>query len=564
MTVLLLWASCSPTLARTPASIAGGAREFLRQQEREQATRQQQEAAAHVRLLPNAGATQLTPLPGAETPCFAINTIVLRGDAAEQFNFALQRVSAGDDPAIGRCLGKNGINAVLGRVQNAIARRGFVTTRVLAGAQQLQSGTLVLTLVPGRVRNVRFAADASVRGTKWNALPVNDGDLINLRDLEQGLENWRRVPTAHADIQIVPSDADNPQPGDSDLIIRYQQAFPLRLNLSLDNGGSDATGRYQGSVTLSFDNWWTLNDMFYASFTHDIGGGSGQRSKAYTVHYSLPFGYWTAGLTSNSSDYYQVVAGVRRPYIYSGHSDLTEIKLTRILQRNATGKTSLSLRGLLRGSRNFINDAEIRVQRRRTVAWELGVQHREYVANTTLDLGLAYRRGTGALGALPAPEEKFGEGSARFRIITGNLNLILPFQLTMPWGRQDFRYGLHGRMQWNETPLTAQDRFAIGGRHTVRGFDGEMSLLAERGWLLRNDVGISLGMHEAYLGLDYGEVGGPTAIRLPGTRLAGAVAGVRGQLRQLSYDFFTGTPLSKPDHFATASLTAGFQLHYAF
>jgi len=46
---------------------------------------------------------------------------------------------------------QNGINAVLGRVQNAIARRGFVTTRVLAGAQQLQSGTLVLTLVPGRV-----------------------------------------------------------------------------------------------------------------------------------------------------------------------------------------------------------------------------------------------------------------------------------------------------------------------------------------------------------------------------------------------------------------------------
>lgn len=45
------------------------------------------------------------------------------------------------------------------------------------------------------------------------------------------------------------------------------------------------------------------------------------------------------------------------------------------------------------------------------------------------------------------------------------------------------------RAQWNRTPLTPQDRFAIGGRYTVRGFDGETSLMGERGWLLRNDIG---------------------------------------------------------------------------
>ena len=31
--------------------------------------------------------------------------------------------------------------------------------------------------------------------------------------------------------------------------------------------------------------------------------------------------------------------------------------------------------------------------------------------------------------------------------------------------------------------------FSIGGRYTVRGFDGEASLMGERGWLLRNDIG---------------------------------------------------------------------------
>ncbi len=41
-------------------------------------------------------------------------------------------------------------------------------------------------------------------------------------------------------------------------------------------------------------------------------------------------------------------------------------------------------------------------------------------------------------------------------------------------------------------PLITQDRFSIGGRYTVRGFDGETTLIGERGWLLRNDLGLSL------------------------------------------------------------------------
>ncbi|MFT2612525.1 ShlB/FhaC/HecB family hemolysin secretion/activation protein, partial [Escherichia coli] len=88
--------------------------------------------------------------------------------------------------------------------------------------------------------------------------------------------------------------------GQSDLVISYRQAFPLRLAVSVDDSGSDATGKYQGSITLSYDNWWTLNDLFYVSVNHDLGGGNaGPRgSRGSTVHYSLPFGYWNLGFTT--------------------------------------------------------------------------------------------------------------------------------------------------------------------------------------------------------------------------------------------------------------------------
>jgi len=85
--------------------------------------------------------------------------------------------------------------------------------------------------LPGHVRHIRFAADASPRGTAWNALPISEGDILNLRDIEQGLENFKRATTAEADIQVTPTETAA-QPGDSDLVIHYQQRFPFRFNVS--------------------------------------------------------------------------------------------------------------------------------------------------------------------------------------------------------------------------------------------------------------------------------------------------------------------------------------------
>lgn len=540
------------------------AQELLRQQERERVLRKQQEPGSDVRLHRTQEKTDAGWMPDSETPCFPIGRISLTGDANERFQFSLNSVTQGADSLVGRCLGAKGINAVLARMQNAVVAQGFVTTRILAAPQDLKGGELVLTVIPGRVRAIRFAPDASPRGTKWNALPVSSGDILNLRDIEQGLENFKRVPTAEADIRIEPADSTDARPGESDLVISYQQAFPFRLTLSADDGGSSATGKYQGGITISYDNLLTLNDLFYASLNNDLGGGdAGARgTKGYTIHYSLPFGYWTLGATSSANQYHQSVAGVNQTYIYKGESENNEIKLSRLIYRDAVRKTTISLRGFMRTSNNFIDDTEIEVQRRRTAGWEAALGHREFIGTTTLDMNLAYRRGTGAFGALPAPEEAFGEGASRPGIITADAAFNVPFTLA----EQRLRYNGTWRAQWNRTPLVPQDRFAIGGRYTVRGFDGANVLSAERGWLIRNDLGLTLGAsgQEIYLGLDYGEVSGPSSEQLLGNRLAGAVIGLRGGFKGMQYDIFLGQPIMKPQGFQTASTTAGFNFNWSF
>ena len=578
--------------------------EQIRQQERLRLLRQKLEpqpnAREAVEQLKQSIPSAVEVIPEQESPCFIISTINLTGDDASQFQFALDEVIANalQPPAtnaiLGRCLGVGGINAVMARVQNAIISKGFITTRVLAAPQDLKTGSLVLTVIPGLINSIRLTPDSSIRANTWNAIPMTKGDLLNLRDIEQALENFKRVPTAEADIQIEPAppttadiakqldSSGEPkvqlaaQPGLSDVVIRYQQRMPFRMSLHLDDSGFNSTGKYQGGLTLSGDNLLTLNDLVYLNYNHDLGGGDkGRRgNNGYNAHYSVPWRYWLFSTNTSTNNFYQTVAGANQSYLFSGHSQYAEVKVSRLLFRNSINKTSTSLKGFLRQSNNFIDDTEIEVQRRRTAGWELGFNQSWFLGSAILDYNLAYRHGTGAQGALPAPEQNFGEGTSRMRLLTGDLNLLLPFSVPTPWGKQGLQYNATLRGQTNFTPLTPQDRFSIGSRYTVRGFDGQQILIADNGWLIRNELIAPIAQtgQAVYWGLDYGRVGGQSSALLIGKQLAGTVIGLRGSglasglkaLSGLNYDIFIGKPINKPEGFSSYDTSAGFNLSWSY
>jgi hemolysin activation/secretion protein len=184
------------------AQISQGDQELLRQQERERVLRQQMETSRSVRL--ESPVKDSGRLPANEIPCTRIKLLSLHSEDNKKILWVLDAANTAAnndaDPAICRCLGAQGIATLIGRIQNTILQRGFITTRVLAAQQDLQSGTLTLTLLPGRIRQIRFAEGSNSRATKWNAVPAQAGDLLNLRDIEQALENFKRIPSADADI----------------------------------------------------------------------------------------------------------------------------------------------------------------------------------------------------------------------------------------------------------------------------------------------------------------------------------------------------------------------------
>lgn len=288
------------------------ARQYLRQQERLRQVDQQQHPGVDTRdtaeKLQKSAMQPSTVIPVEELPCFVIHTVHLMETdsslaAVTPFQFALdETLNAGEKgkPIVGRCLGVEGVNAIVARVQNRIIARGFVTTRVLVGPQDLSDGRLTLTVVPGRIHTIKLAPDADPHVSLWNALPMQAGDLLNLRDIEQALENLKRVPTADADIRIEPASVENAStPGLSDVVIKYQRQFPARVTLSADDSGTRSTGRYQGGVTISLDSVTTLNDLLYVSHNQSLGGGEDYLDYHFSDSCMEKESHWQTGISAS-------------------------------------------------------------------------------------------------------------------------------------------------------------------------------------------------------------------------------------------------------------------------
>jgi hemolysin activation/secretion protein len=213
---------------------------------------------------------------------------------------------------------------------------------------------------------------------------------------------------------------------------------------------------------------------------------------------------------------------------------------------------------------SFVDDAEIPQQRRNNTFIEGGLTDRHYFCASQFDGTLAYRQGIGGLGATPDP---YPNGPTyRYHMAVLDVNLSVPFAVA----KQNFRYVTTVHAQFTNDTLFYLDDLTIGSRYTVRGFDGETMLAAEKGFYWRNELRWPIGQtgQVLYAGIDYGRVFGPNTADLAGTQLAGGVIGIRGGLpvkyAGFSYDLFAGTPIYKPSGFPTSRVTLGFQLTAQF
>ncbi len=452
------------------------------------------------------------------------------------------------------------IEELVQKLNRKLKDKGYATSEVVIPEQNIGNGILQLHCVPGKLRRVVYAEGS--KNLPWeNAFPIREGDILNVRMLEEGLENMKRVPSLDVSMKILPT--GTPELSDLELTIHSKKQVNGRL--SFDDSGVKETGKNQFTAALGLDRVFNANDTFFFSHTTDTSLNwqtEGTRSQSFT--YSIPHGKNRLTISHSENKYNQLVPS--KPYAFnsSGDSQTTRVTIEHMISRSRTERKSIDITGIKRDSHYFINDTEIPVQAMNTSALEIGFNDRIYCGNNTLYLRLAYKKGTGWFDA--QSEKEYPDApKTRYKMWLLDIDWHQPF--TMGHRPASFSCSFHGQWNTRGKRLYGVDMISIGNRYTVRGFDGETTLMGESGWYLRNELASTIpAIHsEVYLGLDVGTVYGISTETLVGRTIAGAAIGMRGTFPSgLSYDAFISRAIYKPDGYHTRRWTMGFSVTYRF
>ncbi len=490
-----------------------------------------------------------------EENCRLINNIYIDSAEPKLTHQLLDNLTA---QALHRCLGINGIQHLAMALQNELIARGYITSLVTIPEQSLAEGALRLELAYGKIGEILWSTASEQTTSIWNNIPASKGDILRLSDLEQGMENLRRLPGSSANMQILPGQRE----AESNLQLTRRLDKKWQVGAWVDDAGSRASGRYQAGGALYLYDVTTLNDIFYVSGGGDIEFNQhNDGNQNGSLYYSIPFGYWSLSLYGSQSQYRQLFKGAWSQTDYKSKNRYYSATLSRLLSHTRQQQTSLDLRIAKSASRYYFGGEELGVMRKQNPTWELTLRQQRYFDKKVVAASLGLQRRLPWLSSVATPEEKAGLFSKRSRVVHADLQALMKFDVT----GDKFSYAPHVNAQYSPDILSSDNQFNIGNRWTVRGFDGEYTLSGNQGWYWSNDFiwDIAGPEQQFYLGLDIGRIIGSEQYR-QGKVISGAVSGLRGDIFSTQYDFFIGTPLSKPDNFSSDSFNMGFSLKWKY
>lgn len=478
-----------------------------------------------------------------ETPCFTIRQIAVEGASSRRLRWVPRHLAR----FRGRCAGQAGLSYILDSLQAAFLDRGLVTTRPGLPEQDLSTGILRVAVVPGVVSELRGGTAKARRA--WNvAAPVAVGDLVDLRALEQGLEQMRRVPGRQVAVDLAPGYA----PGETILDLKAAPLRPISGSVSVNNFAGRTVNRFQATGQLAALDLLGLNDVlsfYYNSRLDSPSTPADSRGTGGSV--SVPFGWWTFGVAASANRYEQRVLGEVRDFDSRGKLDTVSATAERVVHRDQTSRTSVQLQLGIRRARSFIDDVEIGLQRQDLTDVQLGVFDRRSFGRLRVDSQVAYRRGIDLFGAQDDEPDRPRElPTARYGIATLDVALTAPLT-----DRLAYRAAFRG--QYSDRELYGPDLFSVGGPYTVRGYESDRSLLARTGFYLRQEASYSVSSAiQPYALVDVGRVRGDDATPL------GVGAGVRASYAGFFLDAFAAAPLTARrltrDRKVQLGLSAGF------
>lgn len=555
----------STSFAQTQADINAAQQnaESIQRLEQERLQRDQEEARRRTERVDGLDTKQLQPkieVPTLGAPCRPIKTLAIKGATHLSDSMRMHIASEYSN----RCLDVGDIERILADITKYYIDRAFITTRAYLPQQDLSTGILEILVVEGVLENIVIEDGNAGSISIANVFPGMEGKLLNLRDLEQGIDQINRLASNNAQLDVQPG----AKPGESRVVVRNQPGSRLRLNISTDNQGSKSTGDIQTGITLTMDNQLGFNDMVSATHRASMPNDyDRQFSGSDSLNFSIPLGYNTVSIGTNQSRY---ASTIRVPsgldLVSTGTSRSDNLRFDRVMYRDQSTRATLAATLTAKEAKNFLDGQFLGVSSRKLTVLDLDSSLTTGFAGGVVTVDFGYAEGLDAFGALRdldyLPEDA---ARAQFRKLKAGLSFSRPFHM---FGMDaNFSSQLTGQSAKNT--LYGSEQISIGGIYSVRGFVNN-TLSGDDGYYVRNEISVrnpvvvkgeTIGTR-VYVGYDTGEVRN-RAQNVPQGALSGMVVGFSANWRGVAWDLFNTRALTLPDTMTREGAQTWFRLTYS-
>ncbi len=148
--------------------------------------------------------------------------------------------------------------------------------------QDITGGTVQVVIVEGRIGSIR------AEGNKWFSsefieqhVRAKPGDIIKGDSLAKDVNWLNRNPFRHVDLVL----ARGEEIGQTDVILRTKDRFPVRFYAGYENSGNELTGRDRYLAGFNWGNAFGLGHLMDYQFTT---GSDVSTLKAHSLNYEIP------------------------------------------------------------------------------------------------------------------------------------------------------------------------------------------------------------------------------------------------------------------------------------
>lgn len=462
---------------------------------------------------------------------------------------------------VGKRGGKNVINFVK-ELENLYLEKGYITTRVKIDIENsnFKAGKIQCIVIEGYIENIVMNGESN-NSKIFASFPTKEKEVLNIKDLEQGIDNLNSISVNNAKLDILAGE----NLGGSIIDIKNETSKKISAAVNYNNLGQKSTGEERIKLALTIEDFLGINDSFTGSYQRKLGRNKKYNdNENFSFYYRIPFKYWEFSIIKDQSEYKNTITGLGQSYKSTGISKNMNYSLRRVIHRNEVGKTTLGLTLTNKETKNYIDDEKLILSSRKLSVLKLDIGHQRRLFNGMFFGEIAYYEGLKRFGAERDDWEYKDSTSpkAQFQKYTMDINWYKPFKIN----NQNFSYRFSFSGQYSDDILYSSEKMSIGDDTTVRGFK-ENSIMGDKGIYIRNELAYNYNFLEPFIAYDIGRVKDVTKdeyYEKYGTELSGASIGVRVYFKYFTASITYSKPLTAPRYIDKNKQEIYITLSYLF